>query len=43
MPQRVNYRIGPGGDAVAHPWRFWIDGEATVSAYRPAGPRRRRT
>lgn len=34
---------GPGGDAVAHPWRLWIDGEATVSAYRPAGPRRRRT
>ncbi len=21
------------------PWRFWIDGEETVSAYRPAAPR----
>lgn len=26
---------GPGGDAGAYPWRFWIDGEPTVSAYRP--------
>jgi DNA-3-methyladenine glycosylase len=25
---------GPGGDAVAYPWRFWLEGEATVSAYR---------
>jgi len=25
---------GPGGDAAAYPWRFWLDGEATVSAYR---------
>src|SRR5699024_3317002 len=33
---------GPGGDGEAFPWRFWIDGEPTVSAYRPAKPRRRR-
>ena len=24
------------------PWRFWVEGEPTVSAYRPAVPRRRR-
>jgi DNA-3-methyladenine glycosylase len=33
---------GAGGDGVAHPWRFWVTGEPTVSAYRPAVPRRRR-
>ncbi|GAB2683602.1 DNA-3-methyladenine glycosylase [Thalassiella azotivora] len=32
---------GPGGDAGAHPWRFWLDGEPTVSAYRPGTARRR--
>lgn len=32
---------GPGGDAAAYPWRFWIDGEPTVSQYRPAKPRRK--
>jgi DNA-3-methyladenine glycosylase len=26
---------GPGGDAAAYPWRFWLDGEETVSPYRP--------
>ncbi|WP_277062929.1 DNA-3-methyladenine glycosylase [Schaalia cardiffensis] len=30
---------GPGGDGDAYPWRFWIDGNPTVSAYR-AAPRR---
>ena len=25
---------GPGGDATVYPWRFWLDGELTVSAYR---------
>ncbi len=33
---------GPGGDGTAFPWRFWLDGEPTVSAYRPGSPRRRR-
>jgi DNA-3-methyladenine glycosylase len=33
---------GVGGDATAYPWRFWLDGEPTVSAYRPAKPRVRR-
>lgn len=26
---------GPGGDGAAYPWRFWLDGEASVSPYRP--------
>jgi DNA-3-methyladenine glycosylase len=30
---------GPGGDATAYPWRFWLEGEATVSAYRPGKAR----
>ncbi len=29
-------------DAPDRPWRFWLTGEPTVSAYRPAAPRRRR-
>ena len=33
---------GAGGDAAAYPWRFWLDGEPTVSVYRPAKPRARR-
>jgi DNA-3-methyladenine glycosylase len=36
-------RVGVGGAGAAAPWRFWIDGEPTVSTYRPAVPRRRRT
>jgi DNA-3-methyladenine glycosylase len=31
---------GPGGDAERFPWRFWLDGDPTVSAYRPGAPRR---
>jgi DNA-3-methyladenine glycosylase len=34
---------GPGGDAAEYPWRFWLDGEATVSAYRPGKVRPPRT
>lgn len=26
---------GPGGESAQYPWRFWLQGEATVSAYRP--------
>jgi DNA-3-methyladenine glycosylase len=29
-------------EAADHPWRFWLRDEPTVSAYRPAGPRRGR-
>ena len=32
---------GPGGDGEQYPWRFWLDGEPTVSVYRPGGARRR--
>lgn len=38
---RVGVR-GPGGDGTAYPWRFWLDGEPTVSVYRPAAPLRGR-
>ncbi|MGZ4592306.1 MAG: DNA-3-methyladenine glycosylase [Actinomycetes bacterium] len=34
-------RVGVAGDGAARRWRFWIDGEPTVSAYRPAVSRRR--
>jgi DNA-3-methyladenine glycosylase len=33
---------GAGGDAQRYPWRFWLEGEPSVSVYRPAKPRRRR-
>ncbi|MGA4955574.1 DNA-3-methyladenine glycosylase [Streptomyces lavendulocolor] len=35
-------RTGVGGDGATHPWRFWIDGDSTVSPYRAHTPRRRR-
>jgi DNA-3-methyladenine glycosylase len=35
-------RTGVSGDGAHHPWRFHVQGEATVSPYRPASPRRRR-
>jgi len=31
---------GPGGDGASYPWRFWLEGEASVSAYRPGTVRR---
>ncbi|NYF99513.1 DNA-3-methyladenine glycosylase [Janibacter cremeus] len=31
---------GPGGDGALYPWRYWIDGEPTVSVYRPGRARR---
>ncbi|XGX80455.1 Putative 3-methyladenine DNA glycosylase [Terrabacter sp. BE26] len=34
---------GPGGDGTAYPWRFFLDGDRFVSAYRPGTVRRRRT
>jgi DNA-3-methyladenine glycosylase len=33
---------GAGGDGAAYPWRFWLDGDPTVSAYRPGKVRVRR-
>lgn len=39
---RSGPRVGVAGDGAEHPWRFWIEDEATVSAYRPAVSRRPR-
>lgn len=36
-------RTGVGGEGAARPWRFWIDGDPTVSPYRPHQPRKRRS
>lgn len=33
-------RVGVAGEGGVRPWRFWLDGEPTVSAYRPAVSRR---
>jgi DNA-3-methyladenine glycosylase len=38
---RSGPRVGVTNGA-ARPWRFWLDGERSVSTYRPAVPRRRR-
>lgn len=38
---RSGPRVGVGGAGAGTPWRFWLDGEPTVSPYRPAVPRRR--
>jgi DNA-3-methyladenine glycosylase len=34
-------RVGVSGLGAQQPWRFWIDGEPSVSVYRPAVARRR--
>lgn len=36
-------RTGVGGAGAHQPWRYWIDGDPTVSPYRPHAPRRRAT
>jgi DNA-3-methyladenine glycosylase len=38
---RSGPRVGVGGAGAQTPWRFWLDGEPTVSVYRPAVQRRR--
>jgi DNA-3-methyladenine glycosylase len=38
---RSGPRVGVAGEGAIHPWRFWLDGDPTVSAYRAAVPRRR--
>jgi DNA-3-methyladenine glycosylase len=38
---RTGPRTGVGGDGAHHPWRYWIDGDPTVSPYRAHEPRRR--
>ncbi len=49
QPDTARVRTGPrvgvsgaGGDGSVFPWRFWLEGEPTVSAYRPGVVRRRR-
>jgi DNA-3-methyladenine glycosylase len=40
----VRIRSGPRvglSRAADRPWRFWLDGDPTVSVYRPHTPRRR--
>lgn len=39
---RTGPRTGLSGPAAHHPWRYWIDGDPTVSPYRPHTPRGRR-
>ncbi|NED79611.1 DNA-3-methyladenine glycosylase, partial [Streptomyces sp. SID11233] len=34
-------RTGVSGEGGVHPWRYWIDGEQSVSPYRAHTPRRR--
>ncbi|HVM28789.1 MAG TPA: DNA-3-methyladenine glycosylase [Mycobacteriales bacterium] len=38
---RTGPRVGVAGAGAPTPWRFWVDGEPTVSPYRAAVPRRR--
>jgi DNA-3-methyladenine glycosylase len=40
---RAGPRVGVAGEGAPYPWRFWVDGERSVSDYRPAVARRRRT
>ena len=39
---RSGPRTGVGGAGAAHPWRYWIAGDPTVSPYRAHAPRKRR-
>jgi DNA-3-methyladenine glycosylase len=39
----VGPRVGVAGLGAPTPWRFWLAGDPTVSPYRPAVPRKRRT
>ncbi|QKW05742.1 DNA-3-methyladenine glycosylase [Streptomyces sp. NA04227] len=40
---RTGPRTGVAGEGGVHPWRFWIDGDPTVSPYRAHVPRKRST
>ncbi len=40
---RSGPRTGVGGPGAARPWRFFLDGERSVSPYRPAVPRQHRS
>lgn len=41
VPVSTGPRVGLR-QAAEHPWRYWLTGDSTVSAYRPAAPLRRR-
>ena len=41
-PVATGPRVGVAGDGAGHPWRFWLEGEPTVSPYRAAVLRRPR-
>ena len=38
---RTGPRVGVGGAGAAIPWRYWVEGEPSVSSYRAAVSRRR--
>ncbi|WP_345649360.1 DNA-3-methyladenine glycosylase [Streptomyces tremellae] len=40
---RSGPRTGVGGGGAHQPWRFWVDGDPTVSPYRAHAPRKRRS
>ncbi|WP_424892610.1 DNA-3-methyladenine glycosylase [Streptomyces sp. XH2] len=42
-PDRIRNgpRTGVGGEGATHPWRFWAEGDPTVSPYRAHVPRNR--
>ncbi|MFF1548744.1 DNA-3-methyladenine glycosylase [Streptomyces sp. NPDC058291] len=40
---RSGPRTGVSGDGAAHPWRYWVADDPTVSPYRAHVPRRRRS
>jgi DNA-3-methyladenine glycosylase len=37
---RTGPRVGVSGPGGTSPWRYWLDGDRTVSAYRPGRPAR---
>ncbi|MET0955147.1 MAG: DNA-3-methyladenine glycosylase, partial [Cryobacterium sp.] len=45
LPYETGPRVGlsgPSGDGHAFPWRYWLPGEPSVSAYKPAAARKGR-
>ncbi|MCF3963189.1 DNA-3-methyladenine glycosylase [Streptomyces fuscigenes] len=40
---RSGPRTGVGGGGAHQPWRYWVDGDPTVSPYRAHVPRKRRS
>ena len=45
LPHETGPRVGlsgPSGDGHAFPWRYWLPGEPSVSAYKPAATKKQR-